>query len=188
MIHSWFQDFRRGHPQLRTGRRGEREFGTSCLHRKASPSASELGFALWQQAASFLLLWNNKNSTCSEPSRDRRLAQPARPWRPVPESAVNCTLEFSIGHWGWESHTGLRLLCWPAEMPRLHMAASSPLQDSSLEKKQLSRNLGSQGEKTPHFHKETASSTIFESGKLETMGKWLSKARRSRRIKYYTAI
>lgn len=105
MIHSWFQDLRRGHPQQlghtkaqnKTERKEKSKGGTSCLHPKAPPSASELRFALRWPAASFLLPWNNKNSTCSELSRGRRLAQSARPWRPVTESAVNCTLDFSIG-------------------------------------------------------------------------------------------
>lgn len=194
MIHSWFQHFNRGHPQpswhtkaqSKAERKGKKEGGTSCLHLKAPASASERGFALWWWAASFPLLCNNKSSTCSELSGDRRLAQPARPWRPVTESAVSCPLEFSIG----PVTLGLGKAHWPPPSLLTSRNAQAPhcsILPTPGTKRQTLYEHGDQRKKDPNPHQDTVSGTIFKNKKLETIGEWLSRRPRIR-IKSYTAI
>lgn len=117
---------------------------------------------------------------------DRRLAQPAQPWRPVTESAVSCPLEFSTG----PVTLGLGKAHWPPPSLLTSRNAQAPhcsILPTPGTKRQTLYEHGNQRKKDPNPHQDTASSTIFKNKKLEIIGEWLSRRPRIR-IKSYTAI
>lgn len=189
MIHSWFNISTEGIPnsfhiprhraRLR-GKEREKAVPRVSIHKHPPLHQNEASPCDDGQRVSFFSVII-KTQHAQSSAGERRLAQPAWPWRPVTESAVSCPLEFSIGPFT----LGLGKSHWPPPSLLTGRNAQAPHCSILPTPGQLPRDKETfcehevQGQKDPDLHQDAPNSTIFKNKKLETIGEWLSRRRRN---------